>query len=86
MNDRRASETSLLISRTGVPYDVRDKRPPYQRQLALYLILASTALERLAFYSLVINLVITLQMSELDWDSGNTITMSFIFSGKYYLI
>lgn len=60
------NETSLLLSWTGIPYDVPDNRRPYQRRLAIYFILASAALERLAFYSLVINLVITLQTSELD--------------------
>jgi len=83
MNDLSTSESSLLISRSGVPFDVPDNRRPYQRQLAIYFILASTTLERIAFYSLVINLVIILQLSELDWDSGNSITVSFIFSGKY---
>jgi hypothetical protein len=83
MNDLSTSESSLLISRSGVPFDVPDNRRPYQRQLAIYFILASTTLERIAFYSLVINLVIILQSSELDWDSGNSITVSFIFSGKY---
>jgi hypothetical protein len=67
MNGAEINETSLLISRTGIPYDVPDNQRPYQRQLAIYFILASTTLERLAFYSLVINLVITLQTSELDW-------------------
>jgi hypothetical protein len=61
------NETSLLLSRTGIPYDVPDNRRPYQKRLAIYFILASTALERLPFYSLVINPVITLQTSELDW-------------------
>jgi hypothetical protein len=85
MDDLSAStsESSLLISRSGVPYDEPDNRRPYQRRLAIYIILASTALERLAFYSLVINLVITLQLRELDWDPGNSIAISFIFSGKY---
>jgi hypothetical protein len=83
MNDLSTSESSLLISRSGVPYDEPDNRRSYHKQLAIYFILASTALERLAFYSLVINLVITLQLSELDWDPGNSITVSFIFSGKY---
>jgi len=83
MSDLSTSESSLLISRSGVPLDVPDNRRPYQKQLAIYLILASTTLERIAFYSLVINLVIILQLGELDWDPGNSITLSFIFSGKY---
>lgn len=84
MDDSSATtETSLLISRPGVPYDEPDNRRPYQRQLAVYIILASTALERLAFYSLVINLTNALQLSELDWDPANGVTASFIFFGKY---
>jgi hypothetical protein len=83
MEESSLNEASLLISRSGVPYDEPDTRKPYQRQLAVYLILVSTIFERLAFYSLVINLVITLQLSELHWDPTNSITASFIFFGKY---
>jgi hypothetical protein len=83
MSDQRINETSLLISRTGVPYAKPDNRQSYQRQLAICFILASTALERIAFYSLVINLVIVLQSNDLSWDPDNSITVSFIFSGKY---
>ncbi|CAF0905534.1 unnamed protein product [Rotaria sordida] len=85
MNDLDSNETSLLIPRPGVPYDEPDNRQSYQRKLATYAILASTALERLAFYSLVINLVITLQLSELDWDPANSVTASFIFLGTSYI-
>lgn len=86
MNDLSTSETSLLIPRDGVPYDQPDTRRPYKKRLAIYLILASTALERLAFYSLVINLVIILQLGDLNWDPQNSITVSFIFTGKYQSI
>ncbi|CAF4108315.1 unnamed protein product [Rotaria sp. Silwood2] len=85
MNDLDTNETSLLIPRSGVPYDEPDTRLLHQRLLAIYSILASTALERLAFYSLVINLIFTLQLSELDWNSANSVTASFIFFGTSYI-
>ncbi|CAF4654437.1 unnamed protein product [Rotaria sp. Silwood1] len=85
MNEHDTNESSLLIPRPGVPYDEPDNRRSYQRQLAIYSILASTTLERLAFYSLVINLIFTLQLSELDWDPANSVTASFIFFGTSYI-
>ena len=86
MKDDRISESSLLLSRSGIPYDEPDYRRPYQRQLAICLILASTALERLAFYALIINLVISLKTGALRWSSDNIITVSFLFSGKYHFV
>lgn len=83
MNELTTNESSLLIPRYGVPHDKTDYRRKYQKKLAIYIILASTSLERLAFYSLVINLVMILQLSKLHWDPGNSITLSFIFSGKH---
>lgn len=86
MKDDRVNESSLLIPRSGAPYDERDNRRPYQRQLAIYLILASTALERVAFYALVINLVISLKTGDLRWSYDNILTVSFLFSGKYHSV
>lgn len=86
MKDERITESSLLISRSGIPYDEPDYRRPYQRQLAIFLILASTALERLAFYALIINLVISLKIGTLHWNSDNILTVSFLFSGKYQFV
>ena len=83
MSEQHVNEIALLIPRDGVPYDEPDRRPSYQRQLALYSILGSTALERLAFYSLVINLIVNLQTSELSWGTTSSVNASSIFFGKY---
>ena len=72
------SETSILIFRSGASYAKPDNRSLCEKRLAIYFILASTALERIAFYSLVINLVVTLRSGDLDWDPGNSLTISFI--------
>ena len=82
MNSPSIDDTSLLIPRSGIPASVRDTRRPYEKKLAIYLILASTLFERIAFYSLVGNLVVTLQSSELlDWNSRHSLTALFLFSG-----
>ena len=75
-------ETAVLIPRPDVPLAVRDNRRRDEKQLAVYLLLASTTFERLAFYSLAIHLVVTLSSAELQWDSSNSATASFIFFGK----
>jgi hypothetical protein len=82
-DDSTLSETTALVRRTGVPAAVPDNRSQSEKRLAVYLILASTIFERLAFYSLAINLVFNLNHSELTWDRSNSATMSFIFFGKF---
>jgi hypothetical protein len=54
-----AEESTLLISRPGIPTAISDRRKPHEKTLALYLILASILCERIAFYSLGDNLVPT---------------------------
>ncbi|CAF1137149.1 unnamed protein product [Rotaria sordida] len=85
MDESSLGETSVLIIDHGVPLPVRDNRHAYERQLAVYFILASTIFERLAFYSLAINLVVTLNSVELNWDSSTSTTASFIFFGTSYI-
>ncbi|CAF0713867.1 unnamed protein product [Adineta steineri] len=85
MNITNNDETTVLISSTGIPSAVSDKRSPNQRRLAVYIILASTIFERLAFYSLAINLVVTLKSTEPNWDPSNSATASFIFFGTSYI-
>jgi hypothetical protein len=75
--------TSLMISYYGIPTTVRDTRKAYQKQLAIYLILASTLFERIAFYRIAAHITVTLQLSEfLHWNSLNSLIASTIFSGK----
>ena len=76
------SETTALLRRTGVPAAVPDNRSRSEKQRGVYLILASTIFERLAFYSLAINLVFNLNYSELNWNRSNSATVSFLFFGK----
>ncbi len=89
METSDSQETTLLISRPGIPTAIRDNRESYEKQLALYLILASTLLERLAFYSLSNNLISNLQSNKtVAWSYEHSSTTSFIFSGKssFFLI
>ncbi len=61
----------------------RDTRRLYEKQLAVYLILASTLLERIAFYSISANLVFSLGPDTiLNWSTTSSSIASFIFSGK----
>ncbi|CAF2742258.1 unnamed protein product [Rotaria sp. Silwood2] len=85
MDESSLGETSVFITDHGVPLAVRDNRHPYQRQLAVYFILTSTIFERLAFYSLAINLTVTLKSTELNWNPSTSTTASFIFFGTSYI-
>ncbi len=83
MDTSNREEPAPLIYRSGIPASVRDTREPYQKQLAVYLILASTVFERLAFYALMTTLSTTLQFSEpFHWNSRDIKTASYIFTGK----
>jgi hypothetical protein len=81
MDESSTEETTMLIPTSNVP--ARDNRRVNERQLAVYLVLSSTIFERLAFYSLAINLVVTLKSSELKWNSSASTTASFILFGKF---
>jgi hypothetical protein len=76
-------EAAPLIPRHGIPTAVRDNRKPYQKQLAVYLILASLLCERIAFYSIAANLPLSLgPNAPIPWNYENILIASFIFSGK----
>ncbi len=76
-------EATPLIPNHGIPTTIRDDRKPYQKQWAIYLILATTIFERLAFYGLMTTLSITLQSLEsFHWKNRHSKTASYIFSGK----
>ncbi len=75
-------ETVPLISKYGIPTAVQDNRKSYQKQLAVYLILASTLFERIVFYTLAAHLTLTLQLPHfLHWNALNSVIASNIFSG-----
>jgi hypothetical protein len=69
-----------LISIHGIPTTVRDTREAYQKQLAVYLILASTLFERIAFYILAATLAITADPE--DYSSTRGPIAALIFTGK----
>ncbi len=76
-------EAAPLIFKPGIPTSVRDTRKLYQKQLAIYIILASVLLERIAFYTLAANLALNLETGKLNWRPTNSLLASLIFSGKY---
>lgn len=82
MDESSIAETTMLIPTSSVPLPTQDNRRSLQKQLAVYIILISTIFERLAFYSLAINLVVTLKSSGLKWTSSNSTTASFVFLGR----
>jgi hypothetical protein len=82
MNTSSIDESTLLVSNYGIPTAVRDSRKPYQKQLAVYLILASTLFERIVFYTLAAHLTLTLQLPNfLHWNASSSLIASNMFSG-----
>jgi hypothetical protein len=78
-------ETAPLtpIPNDDIPTVTRDTRRPYQRQLAVYLILASIAFQLTTYYVLDSNITPTLnQNTTLNWTDHNSSTALYIFEGK----
>lgn len=71
-------EAAPLLPKHGIPAPPRDNRRPYEKQLAVYIILASTLFERMAFYTLAANLAIALESTK----SGTGSVTPFVFYGK----
>ncbi len=82
MNTSYEEETAPLVSRVGIPTAVRDNRQFHEKQLAVYIILASTLCERVAFYSLAVNMAFNLEQEKTSSDSPNGSVAAFVFSGK----
>jgi hypothetical protein len=62
------------------------QRSSLQRKLAVYLILISSGLERLAFYSLAGNLTFFLDSHLIQWNFPHTIIAPLIFLGKQHFL
>jgi len=77
-----SDQSTVLIPTPGIPRAIRDTREAYQKQLAVYLILASILFERMAFYSLASNLVLYLKSNKLHWHPKYSVTALNIFYGK----
>ena len=80
MDRLSTEEIAPLIPVFGIPAPVRDKREPYQKRLAIYIILTSVLFERIAFYLLAATLAITADSHDCPSTKGPIIT--FIFTGK----
>lgn len=83
--DMQISDLDMLpISsiNTDIPPRVKDTRQPYQRELAVHLLLASVLFERIAFYSLSSNLVVYLESKKLHWDYSYSATAVQLFYGR----
>jgi hypothetical protein len=80
MDRPTTDDITPLIPKSGIPRPVRDSRETYQKQLAVYLILASTVFERIAFYVLAANLALIADPQECPSSAGPIATL--IFTGK----
>ncbi len=78
MTEVSTDEIVPLISR---PNRIQS-RTPFQRNLAICLILISAGLERLAFYSLAGNLTFFLDSKIIQWSFPHTIIAPLIFLGN----
>ncbi len=88
MDASSEQETTPLIPRYGIPAPIRDKRKPYQKQLAVYFILASTLFERIAFYSLENNVDLLFSQNittSTSWNPRKSSTgLLLMFFGNSY--
>lgn len=76
-------DSTPLVHNHGIPIPVRDVRRAYQKRLAVYLILTSTLLERIAFYTLAANLALNLHSDKQPfWKTENPSIATFIFIGN----
>jgi hypothetical protein len=71
------------IDNDGIPTTVRDTRRPYERQLAVHLILASILFSLAALYSLDIHVADSLDFNKaLNWTHHYSSSAEHIFDGK----
>ncbi|CAF1251419.1 unnamed protein product, partial [Didymodactylos carnosus] len=78
-------EAAPLLYRPPGAAPLHDNRSNFRRRLAIFIILVSTAFERLAFYSLIGNLLLLLASKSFQWKQFNALTTSFIFLGTSYV-
>ncbi|CAF4006844.1 unnamed protein product [Rotaria sordida] len=85
MAEATADEIVPLVFKPHRILPKTDTRTPFQRNLAVCLILLSAGLERLAFYSLVGNLTFFLDSAIIKWQFPHTIIAPLIFLGTSYI-
>lgn len=78
-------EIPSTISDSLLSSSTRDIQQLRRKQLAMHFILASTLFERIAFYTISANLVLSLGSdTSLNWSSTNSSVAMLIFSGKSF--
>ena len=82
MDESSVIEATILLPTTDTRTIVANDRRLYERRFPVYFVLLSTVFERLAFYSLAINLVVILKSDQLQWSASSSTTASFIFFGR----
>ena len=83
MDSSSEDERTIPVPNHSTTIISRDNRRPFERQLAVHLILASLLFERTAFNSLVDNLSNTLQFNETgNWTSTYVSAAPLTFTGN----
>lgn len=82
-------EGDVLMASSGnisIPKRIQDNREPYEKKRAVYFILLTTFLERMAFNAFTLSLFAILLLDEaFGWSDQNGKTASYIFAGKSLL-
>lgn len=79
-------EVTSLLSSSNSHAAGRDYRTPHQKQLAVYLILASLLFETIAFYTVVTNLIVSMTPNTpRNWAHTDVLIASFVFTGMSIL-
>lgn len=82
MTNSAIDEVTPLIFQASQRPSRKDTRNQVQKKLSVWLILITVGFERLAYYSLVGNLVLFLTSDSIRWTELHSITASLIFYGK----
>ncbi|CAF2586135.1 unnamed protein product [Rotaria sp. Silwood2] len=85
MTDTSIDELSPLVFQISRISPKADNRTSIQKKFSVWLILITVALERLAFFSLVGNLILFLTSNSIRWTSLHSIMASLIFYGTSYI-
>ncbi|CAF3415129.1 unnamed protein product [Rotaria sp. Silwood1] len=85
MTDASIGESSPLVFHISGISPKTDNRTSMQKRFAVWFILITVAFERLAFFSLVGNLVLFLSSNSIRWTSFHSIIASLIFYGTSYI-
>ncbi|CAF4613781.1 unnamed protein product [Rotaria sp. Silwood1] len=85
MTDASIGESSPLVFHISGISPKTDNRTSMQKRFAVWFILIAVAFERLAFFSLVGNLVLFLSSNSIRWTSFHSIIASLIFYGTSYI-